>query len=200
MRRILSLLGISGIAAGLLWFERTRRRGELPGLVTHRFNPLVMRFGLAGGRRSPWAILEHVGRTSGTVYHTPMSILASPTDDHVYVRLSYGADVQWVRNVRTAGHCRIQHHETILELDEPAVVDATENLQVPPRIRAALARAGRTYLRLHVLERVPGTFTRPAEEPIGELPSIRVPELELAHPAPEASEPAAASPEAPVVA
>jgi deazaflavin-dependent oxidoreductase (nitroreductase family) len=185
MRRTISLIGISGIVVGALWFERIRRRGELPRIVTHRFNPLVMRLGLAGGRRSPWAILEHVGRSSGTVYHTPMSILASATDDHVYVRLSYGADVQWVRNVRTAGHCRIQHHETILELDEPAIVDATENLQIPPRIRAALARAGRTYLRLHVLEKVPGAFTRPPAERPDPAPAIAVPGLEIAHPAVE---------------
>jgi deazaflavin-dependent oxidoreductase (nitroreductase family) len=185
MRRTMSLIGISGIVVGAIWFERVRRRGDLPRIVTHRFNPFVMRLGLAGGRRSPWAILEHVGRSSGTVYHTPMSILASATDDHVYVRLSYGADVQWVRNVRTAGHCRIQHHETILELDEPAIVDATENLQIPPRIRAALARAGRTYLCLHVLEKVPGAFTRPRAERPDPTPAIAVPGLEIAHPAVE---------------
>jgi deazaflavin-dependent oxidoreductase (nitroreductase family) len=141
MRRTMSLIGISGIVVGAIWFERVRRRGDLPRIVTHRFNPFVMRLGLAGGRRSPWAILEHVGRSSGTVYHTPMSILASATDDHVYVRLSYGADVQWVRNVRTAGHCRIQHHETILELDEPAIVDATENLQIVHPTAGGAARS-----------------------------------------------------------
>jgi deazaflavin-dependent oxidoreductase (nitroreductase family) len=192
MKRVLGLLGVSGIALGAIWFTRTRRRGELPGFVTHRFNPLVTRFGLAGGRRSPWAILEHVGRTSGTTYRTPISLVTSPTADHVYVRLSYGPDVHWLKNVRAAGHCRVQVHETILELDEPAVVPASENLLVPPRVRAALERAGRQYLRLHILERVPGTFAHQPAARSGEPAHSFGPSLEMLHAEGTSPEPATA--------
>ena len=186
MKRMIRLLAITGIAIGAIWFERIRRRGDLPGLITHRFNPIVMRLGLAGGRRSPWAIVEHVGRRSGVVHRTPMSMIASARADHVYVRLSYGADVDWVRNVKAAGHCRVQSHETIYELDEPAVVAASENLLIPSALRAALDRAGRTYLRLHILERVPGTFIRPPAEPAQEPAAFAAPALEVLHPAAEA--------------
>ena len=179
MKRTIRLLAIAGIVAGAVWLDRVNRRGELPHLVTRYFNPLVMRFGLAGGRRSPWAIVEHVGRVSGTLYQAPIMIVARDTGDHVYVPLPYGADVQWVRNIKAAGHCRIQVHETILELDEPAIIPAGENLVVPPLIRAPLDRAGRTYLRLHILERIPGTFTHhPAER----APRLVVPPLEVLHP------------------
>ena len=179
MRRMIRLLAIAGIIAGAAWLVRARRRGELAHLVTQRFNPLVMRLGLAGGPRSPWAILEHVGRASGTVYQTPVMVIARETDDHVYVPLPYGAGVQWVRNVRAAGHCRAQAHDTILELDEPAIIPAAENPIVPPRLRAGLDRRGRSYLRLHVLERIPGTFTHhPAEGG----PRLVVPPLEVLHP------------------
>ena len=54
-------------------------------LVTNRFNPLVARCGLVGGRRSPWAFVEHVGRKSGTVRRTP--ILPRVSGDHVVVPL-----------------------------------------------------------------------------------------------------------------
>lgn len=137
-------------------------RTSVPGVVTQRFNPLVMRHGLAGGRRSPWAILEHRGRASGATYRTPISILQGTSDDHVYVRLTYGSGVHWVKNVRATGRCRVQAHETILELDQPTVVRASENVLIPASIRTILDLAGRTYLRLHVVERRPGTFAESA--------------------------------------
>jgi deazaflavin-dependent oxidoreductase (nitroreductase family) len=181
VKRTIRLLAMAGLAGAVIWFERVRRSGELAGLVTRRFNPLVMRFGLAGGRRSPWAILEHVGRTSGTTYHTPISLVGA--GHHVYVRLSYGAGVHWVTNVRSAGHCRIQLHEELLELDEPAVVPASENPLVPPMLRTALDRGGRTYMRLHVLDRAPGTFVHhAAAEASGTPPAV--PSIEIVHPDP----------------
>jgi deazaflavin-dependent oxidoreductase (nitroreductase family) len=180
MKRILGLVGMSSVVIGGIWFVRTRRPNPLRGFVTHRFNPLVMRLGLAGGRVSPWAILEHVGRTSGITYHTP--IYAMTTGDHTFIRLSYGSDVHWVRNVQAAGHCRVQHHETILELDEPAIVRASENPVVPPALRTALDWTGRTYLRLHVLDRAPGTFARPTPEPVIGAITIHAPGLEMVHP------------------
>jgi deazaflavin-dependent oxidoreductase (nitroreductase family) len=176
---------MSSVVIGVVWFARTRRPNPLRGFVTHRFNPLVMRFGLAGGRVSPWAILEHVGRTSGNTYHTP--IYAVMAGDYAYVRLTYGSDVHWVRNVQAAGHCRVQAHETILELDEPAIIKASESPIVPPALRRALDRTGRTYLRLHVLDRAPGTFARALPRPAVEPTAIHAPALAIVHPAPGSS-------------
>jgi hypothetical protein len=122
--------------------------------VTERFNPFVVRLGLVGGRRSPWSYLEHVGRISGTVYRTP--VLPIVADNHVYVPLAYGVDVNWARNVRAAGHCRMQRHDHVLELDEPTVVGAGEHPGIPAWYRAVLERRGNRYLRLHVLTISPG--------------------------------------------
>lgn len=175
MRRITRRLAIVAAISGAIWFDNARKRAEqggepirkvlvrdFRGFVTHRFDPLVMRLGLAGGRRSAWGIVEHVGRTTGTVYHTPLLPLMA--GDHLYVPLTYGADVHWVGNVRSAGHCRLQVRETLYELDEPAVVGAEECEVLPERLRGVRARLGRQYLRLHVLDRAPGTFAHaPAE-------------------------------------
>lgn len=169
MRRGIRRIGLAGVAIGVLGFAEARRAGAIPGLVTHRFNPLVMRYGLAGGRRSPWGLVEHVGRKSGTTYHTPISIVGGPIDEQVYVRLTYGSGVHWVRNVERTGHCRIQVHETVLDLDAPTVVTAFENERIPARLRSVMARTGRTYLRLHVAGQHPGTLAEPTPtpEPVG---------------------------------
>ena len=163
MRRggvVVGLIG-AGAAAGWLVRKRAMDPGWFRGFVTHRFNPLVTRFGLAGGRISPWATLEHVGRVSGTVYRTP--VLPKVAGDHAWIPLPYGADVQWLRNVRTAGHCRMQVHGTTYDLDEPALVDPDERPNLPAVLRRRLAERGDQYLRLHVLASQPGSLdTAPA--------------------------------------
>lgn len=123
--------------------------GWLRKFVTRRFNPLVTRLGLVGGRRSPWAYLEHVGRHSGTVYRTP--VLPTVVGDYAYVPLPYGEDVDWSRNVRAAGHCRLQRHGEVLELDEPVVIVAAERPGIPAWYRTYLERRQTRILRLHVL-------------------------------------------------
>ena len=206
MKWIVRLLGLMGFAIGAFWFGGVQRRmrehgwslGEVVkrdfrSFVTHRFNPLVMRLGLAGGRRSPWAIVEHVGRSSGTVYRSPL--LPMTAGNFLFVPLTYGEDVHWVKNVRAAGHCRIQQHEMILELDEPVIVAASDNPAIPDAVRGAAERSGRRYLRLHVLERVPGTFARLRPGPEFERPlepesaplTVHAPALEMIHPGAEAS-------------
>ena len=122
----------------------------LRDFVTRRWNPMVERRGLVGGRRSRWAALEHVGRKSGRVYSTP--VFPHLVGDRMYIPLPYGVDVNWVRNVRGAGHCRMTYEGLRYELDEPAIVTAADRPDLPPRLRAMAMRLGNRYLRLHVLE------------------------------------------------
>jgi deazaflavin-dependent oxidoreductase (nitroreductase family) len=118
--------------------------------VTHRWNPAVQRMGLVGGPRSRWAALEHVGRTSGRHYSTP--VYPHLAGDQVFIALPYGVDVNWVRNVRGAGHCRMTYGGLRFELDEPVIVTAADRPDLPPRLRAMAQRRGNRYLRLHMLE------------------------------------------------
>jgi deazaflavin-dependent oxidoreductase (nitroreductase family) len=160
MKRFVGLMGIAAaiVAAAIVAaavFERMRRAGDLRRVVTQRFNPFVMRFGLAGGRLSPWGIVEHVGRTTGRTYLTPISLAGGDAGERVYIRLTYGTDVHWVANILAAGRCRLRIHATTLELADPIVVPATDNEYIPPRLRGILDRAGRRYLRLLVLARTP---------------------------------------------
>jgi deazaflavin-dependent oxidoreductase (nitroreductase family) len=205
MRRLTRWLAILATLGGATWLNRARRRAratdraltdvmkvDVREFVTHRFDPLVIRLGLVGGRVSPWAVLEHVGRTSGTIRRTP--VYPRLRDDFMFIPLPYGADTHWVQNILAAGHCRIQQHETIYALDEPAIVAAAENTTLSLAVHRVMDPTRARYLRLHVLDRAPGTFRHALSEPIAQPSPEHLPELQIVHPAPtDEREPAPAT-------
>ena len=82
MRRMLGVLGIAGLAVGASWLIVMRRRDGLRDFVG-RGDPVVMRFGLAGGRVSPgpdWSNTS-AGRPA-PIHRTP--IYPRTFGDHVY--------------------------------------------------------------------------------------------------------------------
>lgn len=179
----LSLLG--AVLAGALGIIRSRRmvqggeQGELPRLrgpqrlrrfVTERFDPLVSRLGLVGGARSPWAMLEHIGRTSGTVRRTP--VLPQVVGSHMLIPLPYGRGVHWAQNVLAAGHCRVQLHEHVIELDEPQVLHPSEVSELPDWRKLSISGMPMEYMRLRVFHRRPGTLDTVA--PAGEFVAVPV--------------------------
>ena len=127
------------------------------GLMSHRLDPIVLRLGLAGGSRSPWGLIEHVGRASGVVRRTPVEPMPMP--DGWEIPLAYGADAQWVRNVLASGCARLQVHDTIVEVDQPEIVGGAEALSLSPAVRRFAARMGYRYLRLRTVATMHGTFS-----------------------------------------
>lgn len=179
----LALAGaIAASALGIFRSRRATRRGArlalprhrgpawLRRFVTHRFNPLVTRLGLVGSARSPWAMLEHVGRTSGTVRRTP--VLPHVVGSHVLIPLPYGRGVQWTRNVLAAGHCRVQHHHHVLELDEPQVLHPAAVTDLPDWRKLSVSGVPMEYLRLRIFSRRPGTLDMPT--PVGQAVAVPV--------------------------
>jgi deazaflavin-dependent oxidoreductase (nitroreductase family) len=69
----------------------------------------------------PFSVIYHTGRRSGKSYQTP--IIAIPIADGFVVALTYGPDVDWYRNVSSAGQCRIlwHRHESVIVKIEPMV-------------------------------------------------------------------------------
>jgi deazaflavin-dependent oxidoreductase (nitroreductase family) len=105
-------------------------------------------------RRLPtFAILTHRGRKSGRLYRTPMNVFRRGDDYFFY--LTYGSDVQWVRNVLAAGSCSIETRGEVVELVEPELVTDPELLPAPPHVRFVERRiAGVTqYLRMRAVSR-----------------------------------------------
>jgi len=81
------------------------------------FNPHAIKSG-------KWAVLTHVGRSSGMPYRTPME--AHPVDGGYLVVLVYGSNSDWVRNVMAAGRAQLTVDGEELELTAPRVVGEAE--------------------------------------------------------------------------
>jgi len=69
--------------------------------VTNRFFLLFARW------LPPFAIVNHLGRRSGRRYRTP--ILAFPTETGFVFALTYGQDVDWVRNLMASDSGRLEY-------------------------------------------------------------------------------------------
>ena len=89
--------------------------------VLARFNRVVTNpvQRLYSGRIPPLAIVEHVGRKSGRQYYTPVA--ARVKGDVVTVRLPYGTDRDWVRNLEAAGGGVIERRGRKLAVTDPQV-------------------------------------------------------------------------------
>ncbi len=107
------------------------RMTALRPFTTRLFNPLARRF--AG--RLPWfGILTYSGRTSGRVYRTPINVFKRD-GDYIFA-LTYGRDVQWVKNVVVAGGCSLRTRGHDVRLVDPVLFsDPTRHLMpLPVRI------------------------------------------------------------------
>jgi deazaflavin-dependent oxidoreductase (nitroreductase family) len=90
---------------------------------------------LAG--RAAFADLEHVGRKSGIVRHTP--VRAFRAGDTVLIGLNFGRQSDWYQNIKAAGTCRIRLGGEQLTLGAPALVPAGQAaMDIPWLFRFAL--------------------------------------------------------------
>jgi deazaflavin-dependent oxidoreductase (nitroreductase family) len=92
---------------------------------------------LAG--RLPWfGVLEHVGRRSGVVRRTPLNVF--PRGDGVWVvALTYGPEVEWLRNIEAAGRCRFLVRGRWIAMERPRRFRDPSRRAVPWVVRLALA-------------------------------------------------------------
>jgi deazaflavin-dependent oxidoreductase (nitroreductase family) len=117
-------------------------------LATRLFNPLAMLF--AGTRVFPlYGVLEHRGRRSGKVFHTP--VVVRPTADGFIVPMPWGEGTDWYRNVRAAGEAVIRWKGRSYPVDRPEVLDAqSAQVYFGASQQAGMKRFGiRQVLRVH---------------------------------------------------
>jgi deazaflavin-dependent oxidoreductase (nitroreductase family) len=86
---------------------------------------------LRGAGRRAVVDLEHVGRRSGTVRHTPLR--GFRVGDEVVVGLNFGRESDWFKNIRAAGHCRMRIGHEWVELGPPRLVSARDGTSGMPR-------------------------------------------------------------------
>ncbi|MBC7300518.1 MAG: nitroreductase family deazaflavin-dependent oxidoreductase [Nocardia sp.] len=85
---------------------------------------------VAGGK---WPVLTHTGRTSGTIYHTPLD--AHPVDGGYLFVLVYGSGSDWVCNIVAAGTARLRKDGREVALTAPRIIGRDEAFQIlPPEI------------------------------------------------------------------
>ena len=96
------------------WLARFNR-----SVTNHVTRPLIRHF--PGG-----AVVVHTGRRSGRQYRTP--VLAFARDGGYDIALTYGPDVDWVRNVMAAGGCRLEVTGGVVELTNPILLEGDDAL------------------------------------------------------------------------
>lgn len=87
-------------------------------------NPVLR---MVAGWAPLFGILEHVGRTSGRRYRTPLTVFE--TADGVAILLTYGPDSDWVKNVLAADQVQMRRHGKTLTLTDPQVLGRDEAAQ-----------------------------------------------------------------------
>ena len=100
------------------WLARLNRRVTNPAL-----RPVA-------GRLPYFGVVLHRGRTTGRIYRTPVN--AFPHGDGFVIALTYGREVDWVKNVIAAGECRLIHRGRAFNLVDPRVLPLREDVQALP--------------------------------------------------------------------
>jgi len=95
---------------------------------TRRFvNPITRP---VAGRLPGFGLLLYRGRKSGTEYRTPMNVFRHG-EEYVFA-LTYGPEVQWVKNIMAAGECELVIGGRTVRLIGPRLFhDPTRSLMPP---------------------------------------------------------------------
>ena len=123
----------------------TRMRVLLP-FTTRFFNPISRRF--AGWL--PWfGILVYPGRKSGKEYRTPIN--AFKRGESYVFALTYGSDVQWVKNILASGGCTMRTMGRDVRLTGPELFVDPAAREMPWIVRVVL-RLNRVteFLRMRI--------------------------------------------------
>jgi deazaflavin-dependent oxidoreductase (nitroreductase family) len=109
-------------------------------------NPLTS---LVVGWAPGFAMIHHRGRKTGVEHATPINIFE--VEGGFIVALTYGSDVDWLKNVLAHGRCWIRYRGRRIELDRPEMVKTAEGMAaMPPIVRVILNSIGVTqFLRLY---------------------------------------------------
>ena len=98
-------------------------------------NPRAME--TAGQPGAYASVIQHVGRTTGNPYETPIGPFV--TDDGFVIPLPYGTTPDWLKNVQHAGTATIISEGTSYDVQSPRLVTAEEGLpSIPPKYQRSL--------------------------------------------------------------
>ena len=102
----------------------------LPRALARHLRGSASRMTLRFAGHAAFADLEHVGRRSGILRHTPVRAFRSV--DTVVIGLNFGRRSDWFQNIEAAGTCRIRLGHQQLTLGAPVVVPADQGTRKMP--------------------------------------------------------------------
>lgn len=116
------------------------------------FNRIILTLAKSG--RGPFSVVYHVGRRSGRTYRTP--VLASYVGEMIIIPLSYGENVDWLRNVLAQGGCDILRKNERIGATKPEVIDSAATFAILPEKRRELFERFKVdkFLCLRVVEKI----------------------------------------------
>lgn len=102
-------------------------------------NPLLMH--IAGKTNTSFAVISHIGRSSGKQYKTP--IIVRKVDEGFVAALTYGPTVNWYQNIIKAQHCSILWHKKNYDINKVATITSEKGLAAfPPPFNIILKKRG----------------------------------------------------------
>jgi deazaflavin-dependent oxidoreductase (nitroreductase family) len=102
-------------------------------ITTRFFNPLSRH---VAGWLPGFGILVYRGRTSGRMYRTPMNVFRH--GERYVLALTYGPEVQWVKNVVAAGGCDLVTRGRTVRLGAPRLFSDPQRRLMPMPVRVLL--------------------------------------------------------------
>jgi deazaflavin-dependent oxidoreductase (nitroreductase family) len=108
-----------------------------------RFNRVVTnRFTRPIAKRLPgFGIVVHRGRRSGRVYRTPLNVFRGDAE-HFVVALTYGPDVDWLKNLQARGGGELETRGRTWTVTEPRVFHDERRSTMPQPVRFFLGVTG----------------------------------------------------------
>jgi deazaflavin-dependent oxidoreductase (nitroreductase family) len=109
------------------------RMSFLRPFTTRLVNPISRRF---AGWLPGFGLLTYIGRKSGRRYRTPLNVFRRGS--FYMFALTYGSEVNWVRNVLAAGGCELRVRGHNVRLVEPELLVDPAGRLVPLPVRVFL--------------------------------------------------------------
>ena len=118
--------------------KRERLRNKFLNQIRYFNRAVFNRFTLAFAESSfgPYSVIYHRGRRSGKTYRTP--VMATYVGETVIIPLSYGAGVDWLKNVLAQGGCEIVRKKRRMTASNPQVIEAEAAYTLLPEDRRRL--------------------------------------------------------------
>jgi deazaflavin-dependent oxidoreductase (nitroreductase family) len=105
---------------------------SFPRLLTRVHAEYINKVALRFVGRTAIADLEHVGRRTGRVHHTP--VRAFRTGNAVVIGLNFGRESDWMRNIKAARRCRMRLGDQVMELADPRIVPIEQGVKGMPKL------------------------------------------------------------------